>query len=152
MKQLIQTFYEGLQEQNAKKMISCYHKDIVFEDPAFGKLYSDRACDMWRMLCSNKKKMKIEFSDIKATSENGSAHWEAWYTFSQTGRPVHNIIDASFEFKDGKISTHIDHFDLHAWASQAMGWKGKLFGGTSFFRKKLQKQTNILLDTFQNQS
>lgn len=149
MKEVINTFYTGLSERNAEKMISCYHEDVVFEDPAFGKLTSTNAKKMWHMLCNNGKDIKIEFSKIEANEQNGSAHWEAWYTFSQTGRSVHNKIDAAFEFKDGKIIKHTDHFNLHKWASQAIGWKGKLLGGTTFFKKKIQQQTNKLLDKFQ---
>ncbi|KAA1247763.1 nuclear transport factor 2 family protein [Aquimarina sp. RZ0] len=130
-------------------MISCYHDDILFEDPAFGILKGDRAKKMWKMLCKNAKDFKVEFSNIKANDQSGSAHWEAWYIFSQTRRSVHNRIDAQFEFKDGKIIKHTDHFNLHRWASQAIGFKGKLLGGTNFFKKKLQQQTNKLLDKFQ---
>ncbi len=147
-KELIETFYNGLSERNAEKMISCYHKDIVFEDPGFGKLKGDRAKKMWQMLCKNGKDLKVEFSDVKANDNIGSAHWEAWYTFSQTGRKVHNKIDAEFEFLDGKIIKHTDYFNLHRWASHAIGWKGKLLGGTNFFKKKLHQQTNRLLDKF----
>ncbi|TPN88034.1 nuclear transport factor 2 family protein [Aquimarina algicola] len=150
MKELITTFYEGFNELDAEKMISCYHEDIIFEDPGFGQLKGDRAKNMWRMLCKNARNFKIEFSEVRANDQNGSAHWEAWYTFSKTGRPVHNIIEARFEFKDGKIVKHVDHFNLHRWASQALGWKGKLFGGMGFFKKKLHKQTNYLLDKFIN--
>ncbi|GAA4110118.1 nuclear transport factor 2 family protein [Aquimarina addita] len=147
--ELIKKFYTGLKESNGEQMISCYHDDVVFEDPAFGKLEGERAKKMWLMLCKNGKGTKVEFSNIKANEQTGSAHWEAWYNFSQTGRSVHNIIDASFEFKDGKISKHTDYFDLHKWASQAMGWKGKLLGGTNFFKKKLHQQTKATLDKFQ---
>ncbi len=149
MKELIKTFYSGFREQDAEKMISCYHDDVIFEDPAFGKLKATDAKKMWTMLCKNAQDLTIEFSDIKATDQHGSAHWEAHYTFSKTGRKVHNKIDAQFEFKDGKIIKHTDHFNLHRWASQAIGWKGKLLGGTSFFKKKLQQQTNRLLVKFQ---
>ncbi len=148
MKELITTFYTGLSELDADKMISCYHEDIIFEDPAFGKLKGDRAKNMWRMLCKNATDFKVEFSKVEANNEKGTAHWEAWYTFSKTGKSVHNIIDAKFEFKDGKIIKHTDHFNLHRWASQAMGWKGKLLGGTGFFKKKLYEQTNRMLDKF----
>jgi len=149
MKELIKTFYTGLRERDAEKMISCYHEDIIFEDPGFGELKGKRAMKMWQMLCKNGKDLKITFSNIEADDHKGSAHWEAWYTFSKTGRSVHNKIDAKFEFKDGKISKHTDYFNLHRWASQAIGWKGKILGGTSFFKKKLHQQTNRLLDTFQ---
>jgi hypothetical protein len=103
---------------------------------------------MWRMLCKNAKNFRVEFSKIEANNQNGSVHWEAWYEFSMTGRSVHNKIDAHFEFKDGKIIKHTDCFNRHRWASQAMGWKGFLLGGTGFFKKKLIKQTNRMLDKF----
>ncbi|TSE03625.1 MULTISPECIES: nuclear transport factor 2 family protein [Aquimarina] len=148
MKELIETFYTALNNRDANTMISCYHEDIIFIDPAFGELKSDRAKNMWRMLCKNGKDLKIAFSQVEADENTGKAHWEAWYTFSKTGRPVHNKIDAQFEFMDGKIIKHIDHFSLHRWASQAMGWKGNLLGGTGFFKKKLIQQTNRMLDKF----
>ncbi|WP_062055755.1 nuclear transport factor 2 family protein [Aquimarina longa] len=148
MKELIEIFYTGLSNRDAEAMLSCYHDDVIFEDPAFGKLKGDRAKAMWRMLCKNGKDLKIEFSEIESTINTGKAHWEAWYKFSKTGRLVHNKINAQFEFKDGKIIKHIDHFNLHRWASQAIGWKGKLLGGTGFFKKKLIKQTNKMLDKF----
>jgi len=148
MKQLIETFYTGLSELNADKMISCYHDAVVFQDPAFGQLENDRAKAMWRMLCANAQNFRIEYSVIEANDAHATAHWEAWYTFSKTGNPVHNRIDAQFEFKDGKIIAHNDHFNIHKWASQAIGWKGKLLGGTGFFKKKMIQQTNALLDKF----
>lgn len=149
MEDLITKFYTAFKELDSETMNSCYHDDIVFEDPGFGQLKGERAKKMWTMLCTNAKNFKLEFSDVKVNNENGSAHWEAWYEFSKTGRPVHNIINASFEFKDGKIIKHTDDFNLHRWASQAIGWKGKLLGGTSFFKKKLHQQTNTLLDRFE---
>lgn len=151
MKDLIKDFYTAFQNMDAEEMCACYHNDIEFEDPAFGKLKGDRAKNMWRMLCQNAKDFKIEFSDITVNEKDGTAHWEAHYIFSKTGKKVHNIVDAKFEFKDGKISKHIDTFDLHKWAKQAMGFKGLLLGGTSFFKKKLNQQTNILLNKFESQ-
>ncbi|WP_024769749.1 MULTISPECIES: nuclear transport factor 2 family protein [Aquimarina] len=148
MKKLIETFYTGLSNLDAETMISCYHDDVVFEDPGFGKLKGNRAKGMWRMLCKNARNFKVEFSQVEANDQKGSAHWEAWYSFSKTGRSVHNKIDAQFEFKDGKIIKHTDDFNLHRWASQAIGWKGALLGGTGFFKKKLILQTNKMLDKF----
>ncbi|WP_109851018.1 nuclear transport factor 2 family protein [Aquimarina sp. AU58] len=148
MKKLIETFYTGLSNLDAETMISCYHDDVVFEDPGFGKLKGNRAKGMWRMLCKNARNFRVEFSQVEANDQNGSAHWEAWYSFSKTGRSVHNKIDAQFEFKDGKIIKHTDDFNLHRWASQAIGWKGALLGGTGFFKKKLILKTNKMLDKF----
>lgn len=151
MKQLIEEFYTAFKNQDVEAMVACYHKDIVFEDPAFGVLTGDRVCNMWRMLINSQKgkDFKVSFSNITYKEDTGTAHWEAQYTFSQTGRKVHNKIDAHFELKDDKIIKHTDTFNLHAWAKQAMGFKGALLGGTGFFKKKLQAQTNRLLDKFE---
>lgn len=149
MQTIIETFYEAFKNSDSKGMNACYHEDIEFCDPAFGVLKGADAKAMWTMLCKNGKDVKVEYSNIKADEHKGSAHWEAWYTFSQTGRKVHNIIEAEFEFKDGKIIKHTDHFHLRNWAKQALGFKGFLLGGTSFFQGKLQAQTNRMLAKFQ---
>ena len=141
----IAQFYQAFQKQDAEAMVSLYHDDIEFTDPAFGTLKGEKAKNMWRMLCKNAKDFSLEYSNI---TEN-TAHWKANYTFSQTGRKVRNKIDAHFEFQDGKIIKHTDNFNLHQWASQALGFKGWLLGGTSFFKKKLNTQTNKLLSKFE---
>ena len=150
MENLIEKFYQAFSNLDAETMVSCYHQDIVFADPGFGELKGDRAGNMWRMLCESQKgkDFRVVYDQIRADENSGSAHWEAFYTFSKTGRKVHNKIDAMFKFKDGLIIEHIDHFDLHRWARQAMGFQGLLLGGTGFFRKKLHQQTNKLLDKF----
>jgi limonene-1,2-epoxide hydrolase len=150
MKTIIEKFYEAFGDLDADAMVACYHKDIVFKDPAFGILKGARANAMWQMLCESQKgkNFKVISSKIIANKTNGSAHWEAFYNFSKTGRKVHNKIDAKFQFKDGLIIKHTDTFNLHKWSSQAMGIKGWLFGGMVFFKSKLQKQTNYLLDKF----
>ena len=152
MKSLIETFYTAFQKKDAATMVSCYHDSIIFNDPAFGELKGEEAKAMWRMLCQNATDLRIEFSGISASLKKGSAHWEAWYTFSKTGRKVHNIVAAEFEFKDSKIIRHADTFNLHKWAAQAMGWKGKLLGGTTFFKNKLHAQTNKMLADFTERS
>ncbi|MCT4582345.1 MAG: nuclear transport factor 2 family protein [Flavobacteriales bacterium] len=145
-KALLTKFYTAFQAKDAKTMAECYHKDIVFEDPAFGILQGERAGAMWEMLCISGKDLKMEFSGIDANEQTGKAHWEAWYTFSATGKKVHNIIDAEFEFKDGKIIKHTDHFSFKKWSKQAFGLVGSLVGGTTFFQNQFNKQANSLLD------
>ncbi len=146
---IIEQFYEAFQKADAEKMTNCYHDEVVFEDPAFGILEGDRAKNMWRMLCESSKDLKIEISNVKIKNDSATAHWEAHYTFSRTGRKVHNIIDATFKLKDGKIVEHIDTFNLHKWAKQALGLKGTILGGTSFFREKLNTQVNNLLTKYE---
>jgi len=150
MQSTIETFYKAFNDLDAERMTACYHDDIVFEDPAFGILEGNRAKAMWKMLCESQKgkDFKVVATNIKFIDDIGSAHWEAFYTFSKTGRKVHNIIDAKFEFKDGLILKHTDNFNVYKWASQAMGIKGLLFGGMHFFKLKLNKQTNNLLDKY----
>ena len=152
MKEVIEKFYQAFHELDAEGMAECYHPDVVFEDPAFGVLHGEKAGNMWRMLCNAQKgkdDFKVEFSNIRQEGDHWAAHWEAHYEFSKTGRRVHNKIDASFQFKDGKIIDHRDHFNLRKWASQALGFQGALLGGTGFFRKKLNAQTNHLLEKYE---
>lgn len=150
MKEVIEKFYTSFAAKDPETMITCYHKDIHFEDPAFGVLKGEQVGNMWRMLCASQKDKEfiITSSDITYNQEKGTAHWEAKYNFSKTGRKVHNKIDATFEFKDGKIIKHVDTFNLRKWAGQALGFKGALIGGTNFFKNKLQVQTKKALDVF----
>ena len=143
-KELIQKFYNAFQELDVETMISCYHDDIEFSDPGFGELKGEEVKNMWRMICGRAQNFSLIYTELT----DNSVHWEAKYLFSKTGNKVHNLIDATFEFKEGKISKHTDVFDLHKWAGQALGLKGKLLGGTEFFKKKLQKQTRTLLRKF----
>ena len=123
MPHTIQSFYQAFANRDPEKMVSFYSDDIEFTDPAFGTLKGERAKNMWRMLLESQKgkKFDVVFSDVKEDNTSGSAHWEAKYLFSQTGRSVHNKIDATFIIKDGKIVKHVDQFDTRKWASQAMG-------------------------------
>jgi ketosteroid isomerase-like protein len=155
MQNIIQHFYESFARLDAAGMASCYHENIQFTDPAFGSLQGEAAKNMWRMLCESQKgqDFRIEYSGIECTEDTGKAHWEAFYTFSRTGRKVHNKINARFRLQDGKIIEHIDHFNLHRWAGQAMGFTGYLIGWTPYFKKQLNKQTNRLLEKYvQSQS
>ena len=149
-KEIIEKFYLAFKNKEGEKMISCYHPDVMFSDPAFGVLKGDKAKEMWLMLLENGKDLSVSFSNIKADANGGSAHWEADYTFSRTGKKVHNSVDARFKFKEGLIIEHIDDFNLRRWASQALGLKGKILGGTSFFKRKLNQQAGERLRNFIN--
>ncbi len=149
MKEVIEEFYTAFQNKDVERMVSFYHDDIEFTDPAFGDLKGEHAKNMWRMLIARGADLKLEFSNVSADENSGKAHWEAQYTFTQTGRKVINKIDAQFTFKDGKIIRHVDTFNLHTWAKQALGFKGLLIGGTSFFQRKLNSQANQRLVKFE---
>jgi ketosteroid isomerase-like protein len=134
----LRRFYSAFQKRDAAAMVACYAPDVQFSDPVFTDLRGPAAGAMWTLLCERGKDLKIEFRDVRADATAGSAHWEAWYTFSATGRKVHNIIDASFEFRDGKIVKHTDRFDLHRWAGLALGMPGKLLGWTPMLQNKVR--------------
>lgn len=147
---IIESFYSCFQRLDGDGMAACYHPDIEFRDPAFGTLHGDRAKFMWKMLCDSQKgkSFVVTFSNISLKENRGSADWSADYIFSKTGRKVVNHISASFLLKDGLIYKHDDRFNLHKWSSQAFGITGFFIGWTPFFRKKLQRQTNRLLDKY----
>ncbi len=124
----LETFYTCFGRRDPEGMIACYAPDVEFSDPVFPSLRGEEAFAMWRMLAARATDLRIEASGIAADDATGHAHWEAYYTFSQTGRLVHNRIDATFAFREGKIVRHADRFDLRAWAAMALGLKGQLFG------------------------
>src|SRR5688572_8479639 len=106
--QLITNLYNAFQRRDGEAMAACYHPDATFSDPVFTDLRGAEPGNMWRMLCERGKDLQVTFRDVKADDTNGSAHWEATYSFSRSGRKVHNIIDSTFKFKDGKIIEHKD--------------------------------------------
>lgn len=147
--ELIEKFYTSFSDGNAKEMTACYHENIVFQDPVFGRLEGEKAYKMWEMLLSKKNKStKITFDNIQANIEKGSAHWTAIYNYGEKKRKVINIVSAQFKFKDGKIIEHIDSFDLWKWTQQALGTIGYLLGWASFMKNKIQKTTKTQLDEF----
>jgi ketosteroid isomerase-like protein len=149
--ELIKHFYTAFSEGNAEEMVSCYSPDILFEDPAFGQLKGDDAKNMWRMLIANSKgNIKIAAENINADERTGAANWTAIYTFSQTGRKVVNKISAAFEFKNGLIIKHTDHFSMWNWSRQALGWKGLLLGWTPMLKAKVRQRANASLKSYVN--
>jgi ketosteroid isomerase-like protein len=147
--QLIETFYTSFKNSDPAGMIACYHPDIEFSDPVFPGLRGNRAKAMWAMLGQNKADPNNRwFERVEADDRTGRAHWEAKYNFPLNGRPVHNKIDAAFEFQDGKIRKHTDTFDFYVWSKQAFGAPAVLLGWTPFFQKKVQTSLSQRLDQF----
>lgn len=147
--QLIRRFYEAFRQRDAAAMAACYAPQVRFSDPVFPDLRGENAGAMWRMLCERGQDLRVEFGNVRADDRTGSAHWEAWYTFTGTGRKVHNIIDASFEFDGGRIVRHTDRFDLHRWAGQALGLPGQLLGWTPLLQNRIRAMAARNLDAWQ---
>lgn len=135
---LITSFYEAFQELDYTGMASCYHPSIHFSDPVFTDLRGDEAGAMWHMLCERGTDLDVTFRDVETDGENGRAHWEATYTFSKGSRTVHNVVDASFAFRDGLIIRHTDAFDLWAWTRMAIGPTGTALGWSAPFQNKVR--------------
>ncbi len=138
--QLIHKFYEAFANKDAETMASCYRDDAKFSDPVFTNLDGAGARNMWRMLVERGKDLVVTHSDVVASERIVTAHWEAKYTFSATGRFVHNKIDARFEIEDGLIKVHRDTFDLWAWTRMALGPMGVLLGWSPIVQNKVRGQ------------
>jgi ketosteroid isomerase-like protein len=146
--QLISDFYSAFQRRDAAAMAACYHPDVEFSDPVFVGLRHGGVTSMWHMLCERGKDLELTFRDVQADDRTGRAHWDARYTFSTTGRKVLNRIDAEFEFRDGKIVRHNDHFDFYAWSRQALGPMGLVLGWTPLLKNKVRSQARGSLEKY----
>ena len=135
----VETFYRAFQRRDNVAMSDCYHPSIHFSDPVFTDLHGGEAATMWHMLCERGSDLEVTFRDVIVDGENRMrAHWEARYTFGPKRRLVHNIIDASLLFEEGRIIRHVDDFDLWRWTRMALGTTGILTGWSSPTRTKVR--------------
>lgn len=142
---MINRLYVAFSARDHETMARCYAADARFSDPVFTDLRGPEVGAMWRMLCRRATDLKIEFTDVQSAGDAGSAHWEAWYTYTANGRPVHNVIDATFTFRDGLIATHRDDFDLYRWTRQALGPTGLLLGWTPLVQQAIRRKAKRAL-------
>ena len=145
---LIERFYQAFQRHDPEAMVACYHPEITFTDPVFQTLHGDRAKAMWRMLVGRSGDLELIYRDIAADDVSGTAHWEATYTFSPTGRKVTNNVHSVFQFQDDAILTQHDTFDLWRWAGMALGPQGALLGWTPFMQGAIRRQATRGLDAY----
>jgi hypothetical protein len=146
----IEKFYAAFARLDDATMATCYAPEVKFQDEAFRLQGRREVAGMWSMLCDATRKKgsdvwKLEVSNIT----DNSAHWDAHYRFSATGRMVLNRIDAQFTFTpDGLIATHRDSFDFWLWARQALGAPGMLLGWTPWMRRKVSAQAMLNLQKY----
>ena len=132
-------FYGAFSRRDGATMAACYAPDAHFSDPIFTDLHGPEIGAMWRMLVGSGQEMSVRLVDHRMDADAGSAHWLADYTFSRTGRRVHNDVHATFRFSpDGLISQHRDSFNIYAWSKQALGPAGTLLGWAGPFQKSLR--------------
>ncbi len=148
----IQRFYAAFGRRDHRVMAASYAPDASFRDPVFQELTGSRIGTMWRMLCERAADLRIECGPVRASGGSAACEWQAWYTYSATGRPVHNRIAAEFEFRDGLIVRHEDVFDLYQWARQALGLRGLLLGWSPPVRRAIQAGAARSLEAFERRA
>lgn len=118
----VSRFYEAFDRKDFPAMACCYDPDVEFTDSIFGTLRGKRALAMWSMLVGQAEDLEIRYADVRAQGTRGGAHWTARYTvpFLVFDNQVENSVEATFEFKDGRIKRHRDVFDLDRWMRAAL--------------------------------
>ena len=146
----LERLYAAFSQLDGAAMAACYAENATFDDEAFSLKGRREIGGMWTMLCDGTKAKARDAwrLESRVTGER-SAHWEAWYRFTATGRLVHNIIDSEFEFgPDGLITRQRDRFDFWRWSRQALGAPGWLLGWTPFLRNKVRATAAANLTLF----
>ena len=147
-RQLIERFYDAFNRRDGETMAACYAPNARFHDPVFQELRGEEPGAMWRMLTSRADDLRIELAEHDADETTGAAHWLADYTFTQTGRKVHNDVRVRFRFADGLIAENDDSFGFHSWARQPLGPPGLLLGWTPVIQGPVRRRARAELDEF----
>jgi ketosteroid isomerase-like protein len=141
---LLQRLFGALERHDHTEMGRCYQPTATFHDIAFDLKGADRIRAMWHMICETD--IRAMFDIIHANDQEGGVALVDDYTFRETGRKVHNVIDSRFRFSDGLIAEHRDECDPQVWAAMALGGvKGCLAGRIRFLRSL---KANEKLDAF----
>lgn len=146
--ELLEQFYRAFQTKDGDGMAAIYAQDATFSDPVFTDLKGREVGGMWQMLCKRGKDLNVEYEVLGADDTTGRARWEAWYTFSGTGRKVHNTVASTFTFQEGKVVAQVDNFDFYAWTRMALGPMGLVLGWTPFVQKKIRRTARAGLEDF----
>jgi hypothetical protein len=145
---LIRRFYEAFDKKDYKSMQEAYHPEASFSDPVFPDLSANEVKAMWKMLTTSAKDLKVTFRDVQADNQQGRCRWEARYTFTGTGRKVHNMISAEFQFAEGKVIRHKDQFNFWRWSRMALGSPGVLLGWSPYLLNAVRKKVRGRLMRF----
>ena len=147
----ITRLYDAFQRLDGAAMQACYAADAQFDDEAFSLRGAGQIGGMWRMLCDATRSDPRSLAAWRLTVSGitgHSAHWEAHYRFSATGRMVHNRIDAHFTIgPDGLITQHRDRFNFWRWSRQALGVPGLLLGWTPWLHARVRARAAANLAT-----
>ncbi|MGV9011540.1 MAG: nuclear transport factor 2 family protein [Flavobacteriales bacterium] len=142
---VLERFYNAFAQRDWATMGACYHSETRFSDPVFPDLDATGVKAMWKMLLGGDTDLRIDFDVLKETPDAGLVNWDAYYTFSSSGRKVHNRVASSFTIKDGLIWKQRDDFDLWKWSRQALGTSGLLLGWSPLVRNKVRATASARL-------
>jgi ketosteroid isomerase-like protein len=145
---VIHHFYTCFQNLDYRGMQQCYSEQATFSDEIFQNLNAKQVCAMWEMLLSKNPNITIKLKSISDNIDGGEAKWKATYHFSTTGKKVKNEVQSVFIIYDGKIIQQKDHFDFKAWARQAFGLRGLIYGWTSLFKHQVRRKAMSNLAAF----
>ncbi len=146
---LARQLYDAFSRRDGEAMAALYAPQARFDDPVFPGLDGAGAGDMWRMLCARGKDLEVRVVSLTGDEQRAQVRWVADYTFSTTGRRVHNEVTATLEVEGGRIVSHRDDFDFPAWARQAFGLTGRLLGDTGLFKRIMQRAARSGLTKWQ---
>ena len=135
---VIGRFYTAFGQRDWSAMGACYADDARFSDPVFPELDAAGVRAMWKMLLTSGSDLRITFKISEESDESAVCEWEAFYTFSRTGKKVHNVIRSEFELREGLIHRQRDHFDFWRWSRQALGPSGLLLGWSPLVKNKVR--------------
>jgi ketosteroid isomerase-like protein len=122
---LLHRLFTALDRHDHSTMASCYHSEATFRDIAFNLPEKRQIHSMWHMICEGD--IRATFEVVAANDQEGHVKLVDTYTFGATkeppkaGRPVRNVIDSRFLFRDGLIAQHHDFCDSREWARMALG-------------------------------
>jgi ketosteroid isomerase-like protein len=142
---LLERLFTALDRHDHTAMAACYQPEATFRDIAFHLRGQKQIHGMWHMICQTD--IRTQFQVVDADAQQGHVHVTDVYTFGAgRGRPVTNVIDSRFVFRDGLILEQRDTCDARAWARAALGGPvGFLAGHLRFLRSAVAHRT---LDEF----
>jgi ketosteroid isomerase-like protein len=117
---LLRQLFEALNRHDPAAMGACYLDDATFEDIAFRLKRRRRIEEMWRMVCANET-LEARVAAIDANDTVGRVSLVDDYKFGKQRKPVINVIESHFRFRNGKIVEQVDVCDPRVWAQQALG-------------------------------
>lgn len=141
---MLNELFNCLNEKDHQRMAAYYDPDARFEDIAFNLRGRKRIHAMWHMI--SETDLRASFKVLHADDRSGDVDLTDDYTFSDTGRGVHNPIRSRFRFRDGVIVEQRDECDALRWGIQALGpVKGRL---SWLFPAKRRSMAMKKLETF----